>query len=146
MPCPTKIVPLPCAKSGVALTAAPVTCPAGTTINLMTGGGAMFPAIPAGMHFYVTIGNCDCCAEAKVTALVGDVMTVEFLGAASACACVPANSHVRYERFTRTALDEMVLEAVGKLTWAAPLKFDCATRTVSIDCATMATGCAPCGT
>ena len=142
MPCPSKLVELPCNKSGVGFTSAPYTTTS-TTLQLQTGNGAMFPVIPPGKHFYARIYGCNCCAEVKVTAIVGDTMTVAPLAGAG-CNCIPSVATVKFTESSRAAMSELMIEAIGALNFTPPLKFDCATKTVSIDCATMKSGCAPC--
>lgn len=131
MACPVRYVGLPCSLSGVGYSAVPV--PLGVaSIVLQTGHGAFFPAIGDGQFFFaeVTDGCGNCCEVVRVVGRNGDVLSIE--RDAPTCDCFSANSRIRYVSCTRDAI--LAIAAEVDLNAQAPLHWDCATRTLSIDC------------
>ena len=144
--CPT-VKPLPCLLSGVGYLASSCGCPT-TQLTLMSGHGANFPTLEPLEYFFVSIVSpCNtCCTEVKVTALVGDVLTVEGLGS-SPCACFPQNTRVRYEGTSPAAIKALAAEV--PINVESPLSYDQCTRTLSVDWNALkqliGTGCGGCG-
>lgn len=131
MSCPVRYVGLPCSLSGVGYSA--VAAPLGAaSITLQSGHGANFPAVGAGQFFYaeVTDGCGNCCEVVKVTGKTGDVLSVT--RGTPTCSCLSANSRVRYVSSTRDAI--LAIAAEVELNVTAPLHWDCATRTLSLEC------------
>lgn len=144
MACPRTLIDLPCNMSGVGYTSA-VFDAGDNTLQLMNSNGANFPEVPAGQHYYVRLVSAcgDCCTELRVTARAGDLLTVENLNTSN-CPCIGTNATVRFSENSRYAIEDIIRE-MG-INVQPPFKYDCATRTLSIDCATMDAKCAPCGT
>lgn len=132
MACSPRYVGLPCPLSGVGYSAAAVPLGA-ASIQLQPGHGAFFPAILPGQFFYaeVTDGCGGCCETVRVTAKMGDVLTI--VRDAPVCDCLSSNSRIRYVSDTRDAILAIAEEV--PINVVAPLIWDCETRTLRIDCA-----------
>jgi hypothetical protein len=142
MSCPRTIAPLPCGLTGVGFTAAPWDSLT-NTLTLQHGQGANFPALPNGETFWVDIDGCNCCMRVQVTGRSGDVFTV-VPPVGGACACTKSNSRVAYA--TNSAEHIKGIAAELGINVVPPLKFDCVTRTLSIDCEQLKTMVfSPCG-
>lgn len=131
MTCLARLEPLGCHQTGVGFMAAPLAA-GSTSLTLQAGQGAQFPQPADGRVFWVDIDGCGCCSRLKVTARDGDVLTVEPTGT---CSCTMSNSRVRYAHDSVEHMRLAALEAMP--TFVAPLVYDCATNTVSVDCAAL---------
>lgn len=132
--CPNYYKALPCSLTGTGYTSQVVTT-GSLTVKLYTGHGKQFPALASGEYFYAWLTDgCDaCCEQVKVVAIDGDTVTIE--RPSMACDCFSTNSRLRYTSDTAEAIRAIAAE-VG-INVVSPLVYDCATRTLSIDCAAL---------
>lgn len=138
MICPPKLLPLSCGQCGLAFTAANYDC-GSNTLRMQGGAAASFPAPASGKYFFVEIqSSCnskhdcaECCATLKVTAINGDVWTVEPVGGCT-CECIGPNATVKYSTSSYEVVKSIV-ESLG-IKVQPPLKYDCETGTLSLDC------------
>lgn len=137
MSCTNQIVGLPCGMTGTAYTSSPMHTN-GNSIVLQGGHGVNLPDITAGGFYFVNVADCNgCCGSLKVTAKVGDTLTV----VPKTCGCIASNARVTYDN---TSIEYIRAVALGSINFAAPLHYDCDTNTVSINCdelAQMDCGC-----
>lgn len=141
--CPVHYKDLACGLTGVGYTAE-VISGAVTTVRLRKGHGKQFPEMASGDYFYayLTDGCNECCEQVKVTGIKGDVVTFE--RSAMSCDCYSTNSRLRYSNCSVEAIRAIASE-VG-INVVPPLRYDCATRTLSIDCGALHDMIAnPCG-
>jgi hypothetical protein len=129
MTCPALLEPLACQQTGVAYLAAPYTA-GSTALVLQEGMGAAFPVPSGGRVFYVDVGGCGCCARLQVTGRVGDTLTVI---PSTVCSCLSAGARVSYAASSPEHMRLIARESMP--IFLPPLKYDCATNTVSVDCA-----------
>lgn len=130
MDCELKLKMLECGQTGVGFTGAPLNENA-NKLKLMTGHGNQFPNISGGQYFYITIKGCDgCCERAKVTAREADTLTLE-RSVPVPCQCIGSNAKVEYSTDERYIYD---IAASVHITALTPLKYNCITRTISVDC------------
>ena len=124
---------LACNQTGVGFLASTWT-PSSTSIELAPGQGANFPVPTSSQRYYVDLGGCGCCARVEVTGRVGDVLTIA-PPPASDCTCITKNARVAYA----TSSPEHITLVAQSLPFEVvpPLRWDCATRTLSIDCAAL---------
>lgn len=142
MTCP-RLARLGCQQTGVGFLARAWT-PTATTIELQVGQGAGFPQPAAGETFWVDLGGCGCCARVQVTARAGDVLTI-VPPVSSDCSCISSTARVAYA--TSSPEHTQTLAAELPFNVVPPLRWDCETRTLSIDCAALKDMVAsPCGT
>lgn len=143
MTCPLNLVPLPCDRTGVGFTAAPLH-QTSNTVHLLKGHGRHFPTLAGGEYFYVRITGCNnCCEVSKVVAVEGDVLSLDRT-TGSKCDCVQSNARVSYEWNTIQAVEDIV-RSVG-LNVLSPLKYEPCSRTLSVDCKELfAADCGGCG-
>lgn len=142
MACTQKLARLGCNQLGVAFTKLPWNT-GSSTIQLSSGGGAQFPVPTMGTSFWVDIDGCDCCARFEVTANANDVLHVR--APITACGCIPPNARVRYAHSSPEHVSAIVTE-MG-INVVAPLQYNCATRTLSINCEQLkALVASPCAT
>jgi hypothetical protein len=82
----------------------------GTTVTVVAGAGALFPALSAGDYFYATLANIAGMREiVKVTARVGDVMTLVRSQEGTLAQAFPVGS--RFElRVTAASVTDMIAE------------------------------------
>lgn len=122
---------LSCNQTGVGFLATAWN-PGATSIELAPGQGVNFPAPTSAQRYFVDIGGCGCCTRVEVTARAGDVLTI-VPPPASDCTCITKNARVAYAtnspEHTTLVAQSLPFEVVP------PLRWDCATRTLSIDCA-----------
>ena len=134
MACPPIYVGLPCHLSGVGfLGAAHASTPLGAaSLKLQVGHGRFFPEVPAGQFFYAEITDAcnECCELVKVVGKTDD--TLEVIRESGRCECFSGNSRVRYVSDSREAILAIASEVPLNVT--EPLRWDCETRTLSIDC------------
>jgi hypothetical protein len=123
---------LPCTLTGVGFLDTVYTS---GQLHLTAGQGAQFPALSAGQFFYALIGSdcTGCCEEIKVTARSGDYLTVERPDAH--CASFPVGTRVCYTSHSVRAVRAIAQDNPPNV--ASPLVYNCATRTISIDCAAL---------
>ena len=140
MTCGPRLARLACDRSGVATVAQRYT--GGTTLALKPGGAAALPTLQAGEVMFVEVIGRDCggCAVFRVSAIVGESLTVDNVPGA----CLPPGTMVRYTATHPDAIKllaaELPFEAVSPLVW------DCNSRTLSLDCSDLkALVAAPCG-
>lgn len=136
MSCPPVYVGLPCHLSGVGYSAAALPAPLGLApieVQLQTGHGRFFPDVSAGQFFFAEVTDkCnECCETVRVIGKTDDTLTI--LRDSAKCECTSSNARIRYVSDTRDAILAIASEA--PLNVAEPLVWDCATRTLSIDCA-----------
>jgi hypothetical protein len=133
MICPQKLTPLACSQLGVSFLQLPwAGC--STTLTLVAGGGAQFPVPTNGTSFWVEADGSacgGCCARLEVIARSGDVLTLRAPNCAE-CSCLAANTRIRYAHNSVEHMRAIALE-VG-INVVAPLRYDCATRTLSVNC------------
>ena len=128
--CTKKVAELACGQTGVAFLCSPWNA-ADTSLCVQAGQGDNFPTPTAGTSFWMDIGGCGCCTRVEVTARTGDNFTiVPTIGAA--CACVRSNSRVSYAANAPETIRALAQE-LG-INVLPPLRYNCATRTLSIDC------------
>ncbi|HQL53499.1 MAG TPA: hypothetical protein PLQ87_02240 [Phycisphaerae bacterium] len=140
--CPPLLTPLACGQTGVGFTLSAWSAPH-TELHLRAGMGANFPVPTAGNSFWVDIGGCGCCARLQVTGRTGDVLTV-VPPAAGDCDCIGSNARVAYATSSPEHIRALAAEVPFNVQ--PPLRWDCATRTLSIDCAALKDLVAtPCG-
>ena len=126
--CPSKLVEKPCALTGVGYLVAPYR-PGATTMQLQPAHGSNFPALTGDQYFYINVESCDgCCGPIKVTARDKDVLTVV---PNVACSCIASNAKVVYDNTSAKYISALALNDV---TFAAPLSFNCDTRTLHVNC------------
>lgn len=138
MTCPPKLLPLQCDQSGIGYTAANYNC-GSTTLRMAPGFSDDFPTPSSGRFFYVELEtkcsekhDCGrCCATLKVVNIVNNEWTVEPVGDCN-CECFSANARVIYSTSTYEAV-KAVIEQIG-IKVQPPLKYDCETGTLSLDC------------
>jgi hypothetical protein len=138
MICPPKLLPLACDQSGIGYTAANYTC-GSTTLKMQSNVAAAFPAPNNGKFFFVDIeSTCTdkhdckkCCGVLKVTAIVGHDWTVEPVGDCN-CECFSANAKVSYSTNSYEVVKSIV-QQLG-ISVQPPLKYDCDTGVLSLDC------------
>lgn len=130
--CPPTLTPLGCDQTGVGFTAQAWNL-SDTTLHLRAGMGANFPE-PVGTSYWVDLGGCGCCARVRVTGRVGDVLTVE-PPPGTDCTCVGSNTRVAYASNSPEHIRALAME-VG-INVQSPLVWNCATRTLSLDCAAL---------
>ena len=132
MNCPQKLVTLPCGKSGIGFLAQPLSC-AQTTLRLMDGHQANFPELTSGQHFYVVITKpCNtCCSVFRITGISDNILSINGIEDCP-CGCFPSNSKVEYTTDVREYIQDIAME-IG-FNVISPLKWDCTTRTLSLDC------------
>lgn len=131
-PCPKKLAPLGCAQTGVGFLHSPWSNCA-TELHLFPGQGTQFPAPTNGQSFWVEVDGSPCggcCATLEVIAKNQDTLTLR--NPDCSCNCIPATARVRYAHNSSQHM-RMVAEEVG-INVVPPLRFDCATRTLSINC------------
>lgn len=100
-------------------------------MTLFSGDGRQFPAITVigGFYFVDIVDACDGhCITVKVLGKDGDELLVEPIQGSP---CFAANSKVTYHRGTQYI--RALVEQVG-INAKDPLVYDCATRTLSVDC------------
>lgn len=129
--CPPTLTPLGCNQTGVGFLAATWNQP-DTELHLRAGMGANFPVPSGATSFWVDLGGCGCCTRVRVTAVVGDTLTIE-PPTPSGCTCISSNTRVAYASNSPEHIRELAKE-IG-INAVAPLVWDCSTRTLSIDCA-----------
>ena len=126
--CPSKLVEKPCALTGVGYLVAPYR-PGATTMQLQPAHGSNFPALTGDQYFYINVESCDgCCGPIKVTARDKDTLTVV---PNAACSCIASNAKVVYDNTSAKYISALALNDV---TFAAPLSFNCDTRTLHVNC------------
>jgi hypothetical protein len=132
-PCPTKLSPLGCKQTGVGFLQT-TWSGCGTTIQLFAGQGAQFPQPVNGQSFWVDVDGTSCggscCARLEVIARTADTLTLR--NPDCSCDCIPATSKVSYAHNSPEHI-RMVASELG-FNVVPPLRFDCATRTLSINC------------
>lgn len=132
--CPARLQTLPCSLQGYGYLSEPVRL-GDTTIRLMKGHGAYFPELVGDQFFFVLVEGCDgCCEQMRVTARVGDVLTVE---RGNGCECINSNARVSYDYTSREYIQAIARE-IG-INVKSPLEYDCETNTLSLDCNKLAT-------
>lgn len=131
-PCPTKLSPLACGQSGIGfLRAAWNNC--ATKLHLMPGDGVNFPAPINGQSFWVDVNGTQCgscCAMLEVIAKDQDTLTLR--NPDCSCNCIQSTAKVSYAHNSPQHM-RMVAQEIG-INVVPPLRFDCATRTLSINC------------
>ena len=102
-------------------------------VTLQEGAGKQFPVLKSGQGFYAQLLSpcADQCEEVRVIATNGDIFTIERLAGSSVC--FPVGSSLRYTSTSVRAIREIAMESVPLVS--EPLIYDCATHTISIDCA-----------
>lgn len=137
MACNNNLVFISCEYSGIGFTSKAVPEDA-TRIQLMKGHGKNFPPVTKGSHFYITVEGCNsCCETMRVVGIDGDVLEVErSLG--DACTCIKSNAKVSYTSSNKEFFED--INGVIPLNVQSPLKFDCDTNTLSVDCAELFKG------
>jgi hypothetical protein len=138
MACPPKLLPLACEQTGLGFTVGNYNC-GSTTLTMAPGSASAFPAPNNGKFFFVELeSRCTekkdclpCCAILKVTAIVGNTWTVEPVGDCN-CTCIGANAVVRYSKDSYEVVKSIV-QQLG-ITVQPPLKYDCDTGVLSLDC------------
>lgn len=139
MSCPTRYANLPCAKMGVGYTRLKADI-GSSTLQLMNKQGTAFPELRAGEYFYAHVMSaCDrMCERVKVVAVAGDTLTLD----KALTNCFSDKARVAY------VLDaQAVAEIAGQvgINVADPLRYDCLTNTLSIDCQKLKQMIATCG-
>ena len=129
MPCPVRYPGLPCHLSGVGYTARPALLGSASLV-LQSGHGAQFPALTAGQFFFAEV--VDACGD--VVDVDGDTLAI--VRDSPTCDCFASNSRVRYVSDSREAI--LAIAAEVPFDVVEPLEWDCATRTLSINCAKLA--------
>ena len=134
MACNNNLVFISCEYSGIGFTSKAVPEDA-TRIQLMKGHGKNFPPVTKGSHFYITVEGCNsCCETMRVVGIDGDVLEVE-RNLGDACTCIKSNAKVSYTSSNKEFFED--INGVIPLNVQSPLKFDCATNTLSVDCASL---------
>lgn len=137
MACNNNLVFISCEYSGIGFTSKAVPEDA-TRIQLMKGHGKNFPPVTKGSHFYITIEGCNsCCETMRVVGIDGDVLEVE-RNLGDACTCIKSNAKVSYTSSNKEFFED--INNVIPLNVQSPLKFDCNTNTLSVDCAELFKG------
>lgn len=140
MTCGPRLARLPCDRGGVVTVAERYT--GGTTLALKTGGAANLPTLQAGEVMFLEVIGRDCggCATFRVSSITGEELTVDSVTGV----CLPPGTLLRY---TATHPDAIkLLAAELPFTAVHPLVWDCATRSLHIDCEGLkALIAAPCG-
>ncbi len=142
MTCSTGLLFLSCDYTGVGFTSKAVDKGA-TKIQLQRGHGKNFPSTLNGAHFYITVEGChSCCEIMRVVGIQDDVLEVQ-RGLGSTCDCIASNARVSVstdnQHFYNDLRNHIPLNAVS------PLKYDCTTNTMSVDCAELfKSGCSGC--
>lgn len=137
MACNNNLVFISCEYSGIGFTSKAVPEDA-TRIQLMKGHGKNFPPVTKGSHFYITIEGCNsCCETMRVVGIDGDVLEVE-RNLGDACTCIKSNAKVSYTSSNKEFFED--INGVIPLNVQSPLKFDCDTNTLSVDCAELFKG------
>ena len=96
-------------------------------MQLQPAHGSNFPALTGDQYFYINVESCDgCCGPIKVTARDKDVLTVV---PNVACSCIASNAKVVYDNTSAKYISALALNDV---TFAAPLSFNCDTRTLHL--------------
>lgn len=131
MTCPSRYATLPCSMTGVGFTRTTLNA-SETQVKLHTGHGSQFPVLSPGEFFYaqMTDGCRACCEEVRVVQTAGDVFTIE--RPEQHCDCFSTNSRLRYTSRSIRAIRAIAGDVGVEVKW--PLVYDCATRTISIDC------------
>lgn len=142
MNCPRQLSPLACGQSGVGFLAQPWQGGDGRLV-LMAGQGASFPVPTAGTRYWVDVSGCTCCLRLEVIGRENDELILAD-APDTGCNCARANARVAYAtnsiEHVRLVVAEMGINIVK------PLHYDCATRTLSIDCEELkAMVFSPCG-
>lgn len=134
MACNNNLVFISCEYSGIGFTSKAVPEDA-TRIQLMKGHGKNFPPVTKGSHFYITVDGCNsCCETMRVVGIDGDVLEVE-RNLGDACTCIKSNAKVSYTSSNKEFFED--INSVIPLNVQSPLKFDCATNTLSVDCSAL---------
>ena len=143
MACEKPLIFLSCDSSGQARTAQAVN-PNDTVIQLMRGQGSRFPEVPNGKWFYVRVVGCDsCCETMRVVGRDGDKLHVQ-RGFGTQCTCIKSNSLITYTTDTQYFFEDLL--SVLPLNVTDPLKYNCETNTLSVDCAKLfSSKCGGCG-
>lgn len=143
MACDKPLIFLSCDSSGQARTAQAVN-PNDTVIQLMRGQGSRFPEVPNGKWFYIRVVGCDsCCETMRVVGRDGDKLHVQ-RGFGTQCTCIKSNSLITYTTDTQYFFEDLL--SVLPLNVADPLKYNCETNTLSVDCAKLfSSKCGGCG-
>lgn len=137
MACNNNLVFISCEYSGIGFTSKAVPEDA-TRIQLMKGHGKNFPPVTKGSHFYITVEGCNsCCETMRVVGIDGDVLEVE-RNLGDACTCIKSNAKVSYSSSNKEFFED--INGVIPLNVQSPLKFDCDTNTLSVDCAELFNG------
>ena len=137
MACNNNLVFISCEYSGIGFTSKAVPEDA-TRIQLMKGHGKNFPPVTKGSHFYITVEGCNsCCETMRVVGIDGDVLEVE-RNLGDACTCIKGNAKVSYTSSNKEFFED--INGVIPLNVQSPLKFDCNTNTLSVDCAELFKG------
>lgn len=137
MACNNNLVFISCEYSGIGFTSKAVPEDA-TRIQLMKGHGKNFPPVTRGSHFYITVEGCNsCCETMRVVGIDGDVLEVE-RNLGDACTCIKSNAKVSYTSSNKEFFED--INGVIPLNVQSPLKFDCDTNTLSVDCAELFKG------
>lgn len=134
MACNNNLVFISCEYSGIGFTSKAVPEDA-TRIQLMKGHGKNFPPVTKGSHFYITVEGCNsCCETMRVVGVDGDVLEVE-RNLGDSCTCIKSNAKVSYTSSNKEFFED--INGVIPLNVQSPLKFDCATNTLSVDCSAL---------
>lgn len=143
MACRSNLVFLSCAQSGCGFTSKAVSDET-TRIRLMRGHGKNFPKAGGGLHYYITVEGCNtCCELMRVIDKDEDTLIVE-RGLVSACSCIGSNAKVTYNTNNVHFFND--INNVIPLNVISPLRWDCETNTLSVDCAELfKSGCGECG-
>jgi hypothetical protein len=131
--CPPTLTPLGCDQTGVGFLSMAWNL-ADTSLHLRAGMGASFPIPSSATSYWVDLGGCGCCARVQVTGRVGDVLTI-VPPPATGCTCISSNTRVAYASNSPEHMRELAKE-VG-INVVSPLVWNCATRTLSLDCAAL---------
>lgn len=131
MACNTNLQYLGCGYSGVGYTSQSVG-KKDDYIQLMRGHGSNFPDVRPNSHFYITVEGCNsCCEVMRVVRKEQDRLYVE-RGLGDACSCISSQARVEYNTENPYFFND--INNVVPINVQAPLRWDCTTNTLSIDC------------
>jgi hypothetical protein len=130
--CPTKLASLSCSQTGVGNLAIPAITGA-TTLTMFIGMGVNFPTPTTGQSFFVELGSvCDgYCTRVEIVKRVEDTLHLA-RPLAIPIACIGATAKIKYAYNCEEHI-ALVVRSLG-LNVMPPLRFNCETRTLSINC------------
>lgn len=138
MGCELRYLSLPCVKTGKAVLAESF-CGNTTSVKLQPKHGTNLPQAGGGKFFHAFLVSdcCTQCEEVRVTEVKDDVVTLERIE--QSATCFPPRSTLSYTSTTPAAIRAIVEDT--PINVAPPLKYDCNSRTISVDCAQLVESC-----